>query len=262
MRRCCAITASSSACASRASISAGIRRACRARREFRAAVNRLGEAARVRDADPAVLRAVPRCRCAAEGRSPVSGGGRGQRSGRRPAEPMTATRPARRCGIGRRRGVGGTAGPGHRHRPRWADPLWSIRQRSNFSASAPPPCAPAGSPIWWRRTARSCPWSTRSGVSAIRFANTTWCWKASALAVVWSRFRAALIGDATELLVLTLHERSMADKLDRQLTHRGAARSITAMAAMLAHEVKNPLSGIRGAAQLLEQDADRGRHGS
>jgi two-component system nitrogen regulation sensor histidine kinase GlnL len=28
------------------------------------------------------------------------------------------------------------------------------------------------------------------------------------------------------------------------------------MAAMLAHEVKNPLSGIRGAAQLLEQDAD------
>ena len=48
----------------------------------------------------------------------------------------------------------------------------------------------------------------------------------------------------------------MADKLDRQLTHRNAARSITAMAAMLAHEVKNPLSGIRGAAQLLEQDAD------
>ena len=33
------------------------------------------------------------------------------------------------------------------------------------------------------------------------------------------------------------------------------ARSVTAMAAMLAHEVKNPLSGIRGAAQLLEQSA-------
>jgi two-component system nitrogen regulation sensor histidine kinase GlnL len=48
----------------------------------------------------------------------------------------------------------------------------------------------------------------------------------------------------------------MAEKVDRQLTHRNAARSITAMAAMLAHEVKNPLSGIRGAAQLLEQDAD------
>ena len=58
------------------------------------------------------------------------------------------------------------------------------------------------------------------------------------------------------MLVLTLHERSMADMMDRQLTHRNAARSITGMAAMLAHEVKNPLSGIRGAAQLLEQDAD------
>jgi len=63
-------------------------------------------------------------------------------------------------------------------------------------------------------------------------------------------------GEGADFLVLTLHERSMADKMDRQLTHRNAARSVTAMAAMLAHEVKNPLSGIRGAAQLLEQDAD------
>src|SRR4029077_20917607 len=46
-----------------------------------------------------------------------------------------------------------------------------------------------------------------------------------------------------------------ADKMDRQLTHRGAARSVIALAAMLAHEIKNPLSGIRGAAQLLEQSA-------
>jgi two-component system, NtrC family, nitrogen regulation sensor histidine kinase GlnL len=66
----------------------------------------------------------------------------------------------------------------------------------------------------------------------------------------------ALAGDDADMLVLTLHERAMVDKVDRQLTHRNAARSITAMAAMLAHEVKNPLSGIRGAAQLLEQDAD------
>jgi two-component system, NtrC family, nitrogen regulation sensor histidine kinase GlnL len=63
-------------------------------------------------------------------------------------------------------------------------------------------------------------------------------------------------GEGTDLVVLSLHERSMADKMDRQLTHRNAARSVSAMAAMLAHEVKNPLSGIRGAAQLLEQDAD------
>ncbi len=68
--------------------------------------------------------------------------------------------------------------------------------------------------------------------------------------------QATLTGEAADTLVLTLHERTMVDKMDRQLTHRSAARSITAMAAMLAHEVKNPLSGIRGAAQLLEQDAD------
>ncbi len=70
--------------------------------------------------------------------------------------------------------------------------------------------------------------------------------------------QATPLADAADQLVLSLHERSMVDKLDRQLTHRNAARSITAMAAMLAHEVKNPLSGIRGAAQLLEQDADEG----
>ena len=64
-------------------------------------------------------------------------------------------------------------------------------------------------------------------------------------------------GDGGPSLVLTLHERSIADKMDRQLTHRSAARSVAAMAAMLAHEVKNPLSGIRGAAQLLEQASTR-----
>jgi two-component system nitrogen regulation sensor histidine kinase GlnL len=56
-------------------------------------------------------------------------------------------------------------------------------------------------------------------------------------------------------VVVMLQQRTIADKMDRQLTHRGAARSVTALAAMLAHEIKNPLSGIRGAAQLLEQSA-------
>jgi two-component system, NtrC family, nitrogen regulation sensor histidine kinase GlnL len=58
-----------------------------------------------------------------------------------------------------------------------------------------------------------------------------------------------------DYVVVMLQERSIADKMDRQLTHRGAARSVSALAAMLAHEIKNPLSGIRGAAQLLEQSA-------
>ena len=57
-------------------------------------------------------------------------------------------------------------------------------------------------------------------------------------------------------VVVMLQERTIADKMDRQLTHRGATRSVIALASMLAHEIKNPLSGIRGAAQLLEQSAN------
>jgi two-component system nitrogen regulation sensor histidine kinase GlnL len=56
-------------------------------------------------------------------------------------------------------------------------------------------------------------------------------------------------------VIVMLQERTIADKMDRQLTHRSGARSLIALAAMLAHEIKNPLSGIRGAAQLLEQSA-------
>ena len=60
------------------------------------------------------------------------------------------------------------------------------------------------------------------------------------------------LNDRPGSVVVTIFERNIADKIDRQLSHRNAARSVGAMAAMLAHEVKNPLSGIRGAAQLLE----------
>ena len=62
--------------------------------------------------------------------------------------------------------------------------------------------------------------------------------------------------DRSENVVVVLQERSMADKIDRQLMHRGAARSVSGLASMLAHEIKNPLSGISGAAQLLEASVD------
>jgi len=65
----------------------------------------------------------------------------------------------------------------------------------------------------------------------------------------------APLPEQLDYVVVMLQERTIADKMDRQLTHRGAARSVIALAAMLAHEIKNPLSGIRGAAQLLEQSA-------
>lgn len=71
---------------------------------------------------------------------------------------------------------------------------------------------------------------------------------------------AAPMPDDPGHVVLVLIDASTAQKLDRQLSLRNAARSVEGMAAILAHEVKNPLSGIRGAAQLLESavsDADR-----
>ena len=64
--------------------------------------------------------------------------------------------------------------------------------------------------------------------------------------------QAAVMTEDPRFVIVMLLERSMAHKIDRQLTSRGAARSVSGMASMLAHEIKNPLSGIRGAAQLLE----------
>ena len=63
---------------------------------------------------------------------------------------------------------------------------------------------------------------------------------------------AGTIPEQPGLIVLMLQQRSMAQMIERQLTHRAAARSVSGLAALLAHEIKNPLSGIRGAAQLLE----------
>ena len=71
---------------------------------------------------------------------------------------------------------------------------------------------------------------------------------------------AAPLHDGTGAILILMHPQGMADKMDRSLGHRSAARSVTGMAAMLAHEIRNPLAGISGAAQLLEMglgDGDR-----
>ncbi len=73
--------------------------------------------------------------------------------------------------------------------------------------------------------------------------------------VVRSDVLIAPLPEAPGWLVLTLQTRSVASLVDRQLGNRGAARAATGVAAMLAHEIKNPLSGIRGAAQLIAQTA-------
>ena len=46
-------------------------------------------------------------------------------------------------------------------------------------------------------------------------------------------------------LLVTLRERALAERLRGQSVFHGAARSISAMAALLAHEVKNPLASIK-----------------
>lgn len=63
------------------------------------------------------------------------------------------------------------------------------------------------------------------------------------------------IGDPPDIALITFQERSIAERLDQQWNQRGAVQSARAMAAMLGHEIRNPLAGIRGAAQLLEQGA-------
>jgi two-component system nitrogen regulation sensor histidine kinase GlnL len=69
------------------------------------------------------------------------------------------------------------------------------------------------------------------------------------------------VGDPAGAVLITLHERGFAQRLDQQRHHQSAVRSLNGMAAVLAHEIKNPLAGIRGAAQLLEDSVPEGERG-
>lgn len=60
------------------------------------------------------------------------------------------------------------------------------------------------------------------------------------------------VADDSGTIIVMIQKRAIAQQIDRQLTHRAAARSVMGVSAMLAHEIKNPLAGIKGAAQLLE----------
>ncbi len=63
---------------------------------------------------------------------------------------------------------------------------------------------------------------------------------------------ASPIPDMDDHVVLRIHERTVSQQVDRRLGYLGAARAVSGMGSVLAHEIKNPLSGIRGASQLLE----------
>jgi two-component system nitrogen regulation sensor histidine kinase GlnL len=65
----------------------------------------------------------------------------------------------------------------------------------------------------------------------------------------------SFLNSAQTDLLLVVQPTGAAQKMSQSLTNLAAARSVTAMAAMLAHEIRNPLAGISGAAQLLAMNA-------
>lgn len=74
------------------------------------------------------------------------------------------------------------------------------------------------------------------------------------------RIRADFVGAAVPehpgWWTITLHHAATPRRLGHSADRSSAARAAVGAAAMLAHEIKNPLSGIRGAAQLLSHGKD------
>lgn len=67
------------------------------------------------------------------------------------------------------------------------------------------------------------------------------------------------LSDAPGWRVLAMHIHSQSHAIGFRRAPSGAMSAIGA-AAMLAHEIKNPLSGIRGAAQLIQGELPEGEH--
>jgi len=74
-------------------------------------------------------------------------------------------------------------------------------------------------------------------------------------APVVCNLQVAPLNDDPDTLLLTIAPRELADRLGRSQNVKSAAKSAIGMAEMLAHEIKNPLAGISGAAQLISMNA-------
>lgn len=64
----------------------------------------------------------------------------------------------------------------------------------------------------------------------------------------------APLGGADDMMILMISPREMANRVTQSSNSAKAAKSAIGMAEMLAHEIKNPLAGITGAAQLLSME--------
>ncbi|MBZ0129980.1 MAG: PAS domain-containing protein [Rhodobacteraceae bacterium] len=67
----------------------------------------------------------------------------------------------------------------------------------------------------------------------------------------------APLGDGSGIMLVLLQPRRIVGQLGKALQARSAAKTAIGMADMLAHEIKNPLAGIAGAAQLLAMGLKR-----
>lgn len=68
----------------------------------------------------------------------------------------------------------------------------------------------------------------------------------------------APLSESSDGLLVLIAPREMAGRIGRATTADKAAKSAIGMAEMLAHEIKNPLAGITGAAQLLSMSLSNG----
>jgi len=64
----------------------------------------------------------------------------------------------------------------------------------------------------------------------------------------------AQISDGDGDMIILISPRELASRVNKSDTVKSAAKSAIGMAEMLAHEIKNPLAGITGAAQLLSMN--------
>jgi two-component system nitrogen regulation sensor histidine kinase GlnL len=71
-------------------------------------------------------------------------------------------------------------------------------------------------------------------------------------------FVETLIADQPGWRIVTLHHAPQSRRVAQGADRTAGARAAVGAAAMLAHEIKNPLSGIRGAAQLLQSGGEDG----
>ncbi|AZQ67922.1 PAS domain-containing sensor histidine kinase [Silicimonas algicola] len=74
------------------------------------------------------------------------------------------------------------------------------------------------------------------------------------LAPVSCNIQIAPMSNMPGFVLMLMEPRVLADRLGRSLSVKSAAKSAIGMAEMLAHEIKNPLAGITGAAQLLSMN--------